>query len=131
MRRDTRAKKKKAFHISSYLSTFALLSPEKKSTKSFFPPLPGSIHLFGCEIRAIHHSWARGPCDRSWGEADLVIEILSAFYAKRLLPVFTTNSVRPAMETIGLYYRLSEASPPGPLRAEAASARAFIHRPSL
>ena len=35
---------------------------------------------------AIHHSWARGPCDRSWGEADLVIEILSAFHANTSPP---------------------------------------------
>lgn len=33
---------------------------------------------------AIHHSRTRGPCDRSCGEADLVIEAPSAFYANTL-----------------------------------------------
>lgn len=75
------------FHITSSLSAFAL--PRANNVKSFFPPLSGNTHLFGGEIRAIHHSWACGACDRSCGEADLDIETLSAFC---LLPVFTANS---------------------------------------
>lgn len=41
------------------------------------------------------------------------------------------NSKERAMETTGVYYSLSETSPPGPQRAQQRDAFAFIHRPLL
>lgn len=75
---EMQEEKKWSLHITYHL-TFDLLYHMEIS--HLFLLFTGKIHLFGCEIKASHHSWACRPCDSPCGEAGFVIEILSAFYA--------------------------------------------------
>lgn len=76
---EVRCKREKISIIHNLPLNLRPLLPCGNVTESFVPP-------FGCEIKAIHHSWACRPCDSPCGEAGLIIEILSAFYANTSPP---------------------------------------------
>ncbi len=85
--------KKREFHKLDFYSIL-LSSPFGSNTRVIFSSVFRQHSFCSCELRAVHHSCACWPCDRSCRQAYLVIEILSAFSCQHVPSLYLLQTAR-------------------------------------